>query len=305
LGGGWLVAHNLISLGRINSYSTSTRPSELSAPQVTHAALRQMATDLVASQRFGQVVESENGWPAFLLAAGLIGISICLVLRGSRWSASTIRRTMARRRLEMLLALFSLCHLSMVIVARSVYGWGELVSGRHFVPIYWILILLSLMLMWVAADRFRWRRIVRSAVVIATLIAAGLQVRRAVLETIDARRPSKLSPAAIELLAAQVGRDQIVLSDAAGALRVFGNLNARHPGRVHMKEPEVTLEEMTAAARSGLLWGVVAVNEDRIRSGLYGHALKSLVVEAEHHPEWKESSLPGSDVKVLQMMGKR
>ena len=281
------------------------RPSELTLPEVTHAALRQMATDLVASQRFGQWVGSGNGWPAFVLAAGLMGISVCLVLTGSRWSASTIRRTMARRRLEILLALFLLCHLSMVIVARSVYRWGELVSGRHFVPIYWILILLSLMLMWVAADRLRWRRIVRSAVVIVTLMAAGLQVRMAVLESVDARRPSQFSRAAIELLAAQVGRDQIVLSDAAGSLRIFGNLNARYPGRLHMGEREVTLEEITAAARSGLLWGVVAVNEGRFRRGLYGHALKSLVLEAEHHPEWKESSLPGSEVRVLQMMGKR
>ena len=72
-----------------------------------------------------------------------------------------------------------------------------------------------------------------------------------------------------------------------------------------MREPEVTLEEITAAARSGLLWGVVAVSENSFRRGLYGHALKSLVLEPEHHSEWKVSRLPGSEVRVLQMMGKQ
>ena len=136
VGGGWLAWHNISTFGKLSPYSMA--PSNLGPVHNTlytaYVVLKDFFVLPVAALK-------TDGVALVIGAAGLL-MALILVWRvAPRALAGGIRKSLTRAVAlhdeATLVAMYALAYTAMIIVARSVYRWGEPISERYMVQAYW------------------------------------------------------------------------------------------------------------------------------------------------------------------------
>jgi hypothetical protein len=107
-----------------------------------------------------------------------------------------------------------------------------------------------------------------------------------------------------EVLGRIIPRNAIVLSDRSTELRVMGNVNARlvKPSTGGSDASPLTWHEITTAAESGNLWGIVAVDQGSFIDGKYGSALRDITVGDGTDTGFRKRNV-GTGMLVLEYVG--
>lgn len=299
--GGWLFACSWLVLWNISTFGTPTPyqmpPSELSFFANCKTALRVMTYDLTTLGYFADFVINTY----VLITLGL-GILTLLFVRRHTWRP--ILCFLRGHREPLLLLLFLGFYTFTIVMARSVYRWGENINSRHFIPIYWIMLLyLGVGVEWISRYFLAKIRIVRRVLIAAIGLLAAIQMKESVMSLTS---PSSEKFREIRWTSVALGReipvDKIVLTDAIAPLRVFGNVNARRlPGRRY-GETLLTLGDIQRAGKDGHLRGLVIVHEDEYARGDYGDALRDISTNAHSFPELRERQF-GTGTRILQYIG--
>jgi hypothetical protein len=192
-----------------------------------------------------------------------------------------------------------------IVIARSVYRWGEDINSRHFAPVYWIVLLfVGFACEWFAGHIWKGRRGVRAVLLMGIGLVAVLQIRASVLGVMG---PADESDTEVRSLAVALGREipegQLVLTDAIAPLRVFGNVNARRPPRPRYNETPLAWADIRQAGEDGRLWGFVIAHGDEYDEGEYGDVLKDISANPSKFPELRERE-HGMAVRVLEYVRK-
>ena len=267
LASGWLVVWNILTFGSPTPYNMP--PSELSFLWNCKVAFWVVGWDLVPLCCLSAVLVNK-----YMVIA--LGIAILLAMRPS-WRRLIWFVRDARDGL--LLLLFACFYTLTIVVARSVYRWGEDINSRHFVPIYWVLLLLLVVGGKRIATHFlRRERTSQTVLVIGIGLLACLQTRISVMQLMG---PSNETEMRVRQVAIAIGRvipdGKLVLTDAIASLRVFGDVNARLPPRASPGRLQLTWTEIKQAGEDGRLWGVVIEHEDIFAQGEFGDVLKDII----------------------------
>jgi len=273
---GWLLWHNLAVFGTAIPYRMPL--SDTSLWQNVRQATYVIAKDMSGGSSKIRMLLSH---PVVMMAlvAGALGLA---VVADARWSVRNAGCSRSPYRPLLLLGLFALAHVGMIVAARTVYRFDAL-GSRFFVCTYWPALLVVYALAFHILQRgLRSKRAAIVALCVVCSFVAARQLRQAMLDiTRGSADPLRSAVGAAAKLGRLIASDQIVLSDQAPVLRVFGDMNARLPGRPARGEAQVTLPELISAARQGILWGVIAADRSRFAEGFYGEALGRLVREPQ------------------------
>jgi hypothetical protein len=225
-------------------------------------------------------------WPIALVAA----IAIAAVVSARKLSWRKLAVLIQDRPDVCLLGAFLLFHVLVVVAAHCVYRLAESAqSARFYVPGYWIGLWLLVLCGRRLGARLPLKPRTAHAILAATLaVFAVSQAVGPLLVTfleqrapVCAARTEEPSRHDVALLAKNIPKDRLVLSDSVQELQVFGNVNARHVPDIEFGEAPVTWREIDEAGKDGRLWGLVVWNEEQFAQGRYGDALREVVLNPD------------------------
>ena len=279
LGCGWLVLWNLATFGVLSPYKMP--PSDSPFLWNCKDAFQVMGRDLTALGHFSDVIANKYVLIAF-------GIAILFLARRLSWRG--VAGFLQDHRDRLVLLLFLGFYTLAIVVARSVYRWGEGINSRHFVPVYWILLLfLGIGVDWVVGRAWAGKRRTQVVLVMALGLLAALQIKASVMDLAgSADERDKTIRSIAVALGREIPEGKLVLSDAIAPLRVFGNLNARYPPRPSYDETPLTWSDIRQAGNDGRLWGIVLVHDNEYAQGKFGDALRDISANPHGFPELRE-----------------
>lgn len=282
-GSSWLVYRNLVTFGKINPYSMP--PSDLSLWDNLRRTWYVISKDMSGSWRIAAMTTNKY-LVIGLLAAGVVVVALWLRKR----TFGEIRSLLEKHRVGLLLVTYIAFVLATVVAARTVYRWGETISSRHYVPIYWAMwLLLSLFGLAICSKFFSKKSHAELAVAIMIVLSVCLQVRMYAntVQGWKANRSRSCRSECAQLLGHVIPRNRIVLTDNSVALRVRGNVNARRLNRPSIQDDPLTVTGIRRAGREGFLWGIVIWEPDKCDGGYYGEAVREILSHPERFPEFQ------------------
>jgi len=293
LGCGWLVLWNISTFGSPNPYSMP--PSELSFLWNAKSAFWVIGADLTALGRFSDLVVNKY----VVAASGVVTLIVLFVYKVTWRKVLTVLRDHHE---QLLLLVFLGFYTLTIVVARSVYRWGEIINSRHFVAVYWILLFfLGIAGCWGSRHLLSRTRITYGVFVVGILLLALLQIGRSssLFMSPSDETATQIRSAAIAI-GQEIPEDKIVLTDAIAPLRVFGNVNARRPPRPSYDETPLSWSEIKQASEDGRLWGIVIANGEEYAEGTYGDVLKEMSENPKAFEGVHERQIDG--LRILQFV---
>jgi hypothetical protein len=311
LGSGWLVMWNISTFGELNPYSMP--PSERSFLWNCARACFVIGKDLagLGHARFSDTLLNSllNKYVLLASAVAILLFVFGSLLFGSRRLSSHnlvrfVRDFLRDRRDRVLLLLFLGFYTLAIVVARSVYQWGEEINFRHFAPIYWIILLfVGFACEWLAGHVWTSKRWIRAVLLVGIGLVAALQISSMLWRSAFAETDKELRSLAA-VLGREIPEGQLVLTDAIAPLRVFGNVNARRPPSPRLDKTSLTWDDIKGAGEDGRLWGFVIVRGDMYEKGEFGDVLKDIAANPAKFPELRECEY-GRDVRVVKYVKRR
>ncbi len=284
----WLCLWNFTAFGKFFPYSMP--PSELSLLWNLGVTAWVLGRDLFALGSFSRL--------AVIKCVLLFSFFVFLIFPRRRAWLYTIH--FIKNNLDLLfLLLFMGFYILTIVIARTVYRWGEPINSRHFVPVYWIILLLA-----ASEGEWIWDRLFAHKIKVITLLhlALGLlivlQIRMSLVRTENIDRTALYQNRSLAVsLGRAIPQDQFVLTDNVAELRVFGNANARYPS-CSTKECEKHLiwADIKQAGEDGRLWGIVIENESRFAQGEFGDDLKNIILHPDRYAQLRESLEGGTRI---------
>lgn len=298
-----LIIRNLMTFGGVDSYNMP--PSNLSLWSNINKAGEVIIGDITTSVTLADFLVSKYGF----LVIGLVAL-VAVSLWGRQFVLLWRRSFLQQHRLLLLLMSYAVIHISIVIAARTTYRWGELITSRHCVQIYWIFWLCLAIYGPVILHRAGLTDRASKGAIIAVLIIAGsLQIRSQLefLSQTPGLAPSihnKVGQEAANYLASNVGEHQIVLSTSADLLRTHCDVNARKipPVRQYDHLQPLKLEELYRLGEEGFLWGLVIEEVCWAKDGIFDSVVKGLVERPEDYPAFERIHLDSPAV-ILKYVG--
>lgn len=281
-----LVIRNLSTFGRINPYNMP--PSELSLWANVRRAFLVVVEDLTTSPIAADWIVDKRMFPVYTV---VFFVALTLWLR--RISASQVLELLKRHKIQLFFIAYVIIYTAVVIAARTQFRWGEEIDPRHMVAIYWI-IWICVLLWTLAFLRFQGVGNIasRNMLIFGFLIVVGLQVRdeleRVTRPTI---RPeaveARLGSDAVNYLAREVSKNQIVLSTRAELLRVHADINARKLPPISQYDflQAISRDDINRLGQSGFLWGIVVEDIKGAGRGNYDVLIKQIIEKPERFPE--------------------
>ena len=161
-----LLLWNYVEFGHLQPYSMP--PSDIALVTNMRIYIEQAVLDLVGSSSIARHI----AWDYRLLLGAGIGFTALLVVRGGlQWPKLKLQEKVAL----MLFASYFAAGASMVILARTLYQWGELINLRHVVQYDWTVYpIAALLLGWNREDVPRRPARIAVAVAVAFLISGRL-----------------------------------------------------------------------------------------------------------------------------------
>ena len=219
--GGW-VGRNLLVLGTAQPYDLE--PSELwLADNVGHLA-RTMATAFVGARLGGRAPALA---PLSVVAAAALAAYGLRVLRARRGEPAVAERAVVWTTL----AAYAVGGMTLLVVARTRYAWGEYINERHILQYQWILILAlvaSVGALGGAAARGRMvLRLCTAGAAAVFLTAQARAVERFLDHARTDARPELQQVRALAPAVAALPRDALVASNVAPLLRITSRRSVR------------------------------------------------------------------------------
>jgi len=132
----WMI-RNIIVFGKAQPYSMP--PSTIGFIENCHAFIKALVSILLSSEDLGAVT-SESVFGIIVLVIVVATLANQILKTWQRWQK-------IEQQAFLLTGLYSLLGAAIVIVARTKYQWGELISERHTLPyLFSILVMLALIL---------------------------------------------------------------------------------------------------------------------------------------------------------------
>jgi len=278
----WLVCRNLVVFGSVNPYNlpASDRPFGQNVHDAIVVVFRDMSVTHPVEDVLGAAYALVPiGAVTLLAAAGLLVASRCV--RRHSWPES--REWLRTHQGVVLFSAYVILYMATVVVARSVYAWGETIHSRHCVQVYWLLWVLFAMGGLAACRRlFREERNATIAMVVVLAGTTVLQAGGSVYKTWSLKGEKGIGGDVrlAQRIGSEVQNDQIVLasSNIVPALRVYGAVNARWMDRSDLRGEPLTRAEIRQAGVEGRLWGIVVTRPQECLRGEYGDAVREIAL---------------------------
>ncbi|MDR3793303.1 MAG: hypothetical protein P4L03_07975 [Terracidiphilus sp.] len=290
LASSWLVARNLYVFHRMNPYDMP--PSTVSFTQNIYTYLKVVWSDLDG------ITAHPSRIGLLCLVAAAIGVTIVSIAIDSRFRdrSPSVRLNHID---EFLMTVF-VFYTSVIIVARTRYQM-DYINSRFSVPVYWIVLLEGSVLAIAFFQRFKGKvGRLAPAFLLAVIPCVQMYYSLAVYKADRMSSDNGLVKdvlATSQTLRVRMNAGQIVESDIAPSLRIFGDINARVLPNIDALSPTVdfiSVAQMEKAGAEGRLWGAVIRDRDRLEKGDYGPGIRDLALaQTARYPHWRIYSLGG------------
>jgi hypothetical protein len=300
-----LIVRNLVAFGELNPYDMP--PSDISFGENLKQAINVVARDLTTFEFAGAV--------AARLAIPLIILTVCAVaFLLWRWKrkGGHLLQLLQHRRVELFFLGYAGLYAAIIVVGRTRYRWGEVISTRYMVQIDWPLLLLLAVLAGVVLQLFRMNAMRQNLMIAAGFVLLLALNFREQLPRLTTPAPAAASsplggtvtPEACAYLEREVGEDQILIAQRADILRIHCGMNARAipPTAERSDSLRRPLDPVAydAALKSGLLWGIVVNDRDAALRGDFGPILRNAFEDPA--PDF-QLVVEGDGVFILRYVG--
>lgn len=312
IGAGPLTWRNLVVFGTVVPYGMP--PSTITLGENARTAIAVLARDMTTWTAAADKIRCVppdlvlTSLAVLLVAAGISAFAVCSSARGRR----ALTDVLNRHSIWVFLLGYLCATVTLVVLARTKYQWGEFIDSRYFVPVYWIIWFI------LAAVGLTLTRLVRIAgprrhlpVLALLLILVSSQWRdHRVFINKEVLLPQRMwnDTELFKFVRSSVGSKQIVFATNAPLLRIFSDVNARIIYSVETSKsfgPPPGLDNETdfrSAAESGLLWGFVIDDREAARKGRYGEWVQALALNP-HSADWLEPVALDSRALILRAVG--
>ena len=295
-----MVLYNLAAFGRINPYDMPA--SDLSLAHNISRAVSVIVGDMTTLGPLAGLAFN-NTVPVLGAAGLLVAALVWLAVRRGAHAPLPVR--LQRYGAPLFIAAYAVFSAALIIIARTKYRWGEEISSRYLVQIYWAL-WISLAV-WGAAilNQTRLSARVRSLALAGVFIAAvGLHLGDTRWVLLNKPGPNaqsleaQLGPQGCAALEGAGGEGQIVMATRADLLRIHCGLNARPiaalAGADDSLRRAMTEEDLQGAIAGGHLWGFVIHDVAPVVRGDHGAVLQEIVTTPERRPGFVRVAVPGT-----------
>ncbi|MGE5608357.1 MAG: hypothetical protein ACM359_03825 [Bacillota bacterium] len=272
----WWLCRNVLIFGQINPYTQP--PSERVFIDNLRDALQVILHDVTGIYSARNIVASAPA-PWVVLAIGVVTALVLIYW----WGPFGLIKRLRKHHDRVLWGVYLIIYCATIIVARTVYRWGEFIGTRHFLPVYWLIwIFLATGGVALAVHLMRSRGTAIGVMTGILILVLLLQTRADVLHVLRLKREDSVRIATINMahrLEKVVPAGQLLLSDWPEMFRIYGRLDARAFPDTVKREAAITVDEIRQAAHAGLLWGVVITQPKLCIENQYGPAVRQLVLD--------------------------